>query len=243
MLARIVALLSVVACRPSTAAPVCPTCPTCPPPAAAAAPVVAPPVAHAPTEAEAPDEADVAPALSNTNLAMIVAEAHESEDEVDESEDPPVHLHIRIAPRGGGVAKVLERSSPPVPCLSVQPQIEVIHSDEEIEIVDVRVVCMFGEETIHEDIEHTIVRIATSGTDVEAKIVFTGQSTVTENRRLEVVADRLDFHVEAGALAVYRHRVAWCDREGMKTLMGEDFAGCAKTRKRTLTLVKRIPLD
>jgi hypothetical protein len=236
MIARVIALLSVVACRPSTAAPVCPTCPTCPVQAAATPTVATPPTEPAPPEPDEPgEEPDVVPALLNTDLAMIVAEAREAEDEV--------HLHIRIAPRGGGAAKVLERSSPPVACAEVQPQIERIHGDEETEIVDVRVVCVFGEETIHEEIEHTIVRVAAKGTDVEAKIAFTGQSSVTENRRLEVVSDRLDFYVEAGALAIYRHRAAWCDRDGMKTLMGEDFAGCVKTRKRTLTLVKRISLD
>jgi hypothetical protein len=229
-------VLAIAGCRAPISAPVCPTCPTCPAPN-----IDVPPLAPSALVPEKPeDEPAVVPALLNTALAMIVVEAHEAEDEVD---DAIVQLRIRIAPRDGGVAKVLERSSAPVACAEVQPEIVLLHGDEENEIVDVQVECVLGEEIVHVNIEHTIVRIAAKGTDIDAKIVFTGQSTVIDNRRLAVESDQLDFFVEAGALAVYRQRAAWCDRDGMKTLLGPDFAGCPKTRKRTLTLVKRIALD
>lgn len=234
-------VLAVGGCRAPTA-PVCPTCPTCPAPRADTS-NVSPPPADAPPKPDAPreqtDAHGMVPAILTTRLATIVVEVHEATD--DDSGDPALHLHMRVAPPGGS-SKLLERSSPPNDCAEAQPEVALIGGDEENEVVDVRLVCVIGETIVRELVEHTVVHIAAKGKEVEAEVVFTGLSTTRNNRELAVESDTLELHFEAGALAVYRQRAGWCDRNGLRTLLGPDFAGCA-SRKRTLTLVKRIPLE
>lgn len=211
-----------------------PTCPTCPAPPSV---VDAPPVPAPPPAKPETDDLGNRPAILTTDLATIVVEVHEGEGDSDE---PELHLHIRVAPPRG-TPTLLERASPPGECAEAEPSVVFVGSDEENEVVDVQLVCTIGEEVVRQYIEHTVVHLAMKNEEVSAEVVFTGLSSSRNNRRLALESDGLELHVEAGALAIYRQRAAWCDREGLKTLMGPELSGCT-TRERTLTLVKRVPL-
>ncbi len=245
-------LVVLEACGPSSTPTVHPTCPPPPnpvePAGASSAPVPTSdshPASRSPPADENPGPTletlgsvgylDAAPPKVITSLATVWIEPYEQPG----AEGDPV-LHVRVHVQGpDGATMKLERASSLDLCAEAYPGIQVVGGDEETLTIDARIVCRMGETIVHEVVDHTIVRIALEGTGLQSKIVFTGRSMTRDNRGLAVETDRLEFYLEAGKLGIYRHRSAWCDRAGLRTLMGSDFDGCS-TRKRTLEFVERI---
>lgn len=238
-------LVVLAACSAASPALECPQCPTCPP---AVEDRAADPVPE--TRMVEPDEhrlaelpettgtvelLDGVPGRVVTEIATLRVEPFEAPDASGE----PV-LHVRVHVQGpSGASHAMERSTALDWCDELYPGLQVVGGDEETLFVDVRLVCRVGEEVRRETIDHTVVRVVREQDRLDSSVLFTGTSRSRDNRGLAVESDRLEFHVEAGRLSVYRHRVAHCDREGLRTLMGDDFAGCT-VRERTLQLVTRF---
>jgi len=123
-------------------------------------------------------------------------------------------------------------------CLLDQMELslDVIAANEESRVVEIQASCVIGATVRRFTINHIVLWVGETG---DLAVVFRGESFAVDNRRLAVVSERLEFHLEANDLAVYRQTVAWCDKAGLRELVGR--ASC-RVAPRRLKLVKRISL-
>ncbi len=158
--------------------------------------------------------------------------------ELFEAGDPlQLAVRVRIDPDDGSDSVVHDRVTSLTGCDTLVFGLDPILRDDEFVIVDARLDCLNGSEILQIRAEHTVVAVTLA--DGQSTILYTGHSEFNDNRRLAVSSTRLEFYVEAGELAVYRHDVAWCDRRALRTLMDDPDVHCAR-RGRTLREVERI---
>ena len=120
---------------------------------------------------------------------------------------------------------------------AIELWVDVLYSDEERVIFELRHRCIMGADRMRISVEHLVLDAEYGYGGLNE--VYAGSSTMIDNRGLAADIDKLELHVEGDDLAVYRHTVAWCDPKGLKELTG--YGSCPQA-KRKLKLVERIPL-